>query len=264
MSHPMLALIDANLVESVRETPRWQNGGELIERDGMLLAIGSTRFPVVANGALRVDPALPPADFLAAARACFAERRRGFTVWIRPEVDDDVETAALAAGFFQLSSSPWMVLESPLAPAPLPAGLEIREATDECGVLDARDVNREAYTSLQMPAAEVDALYAVPRRALSANNRILVGYAEGRPVSTAMLIFTHGVAGVYWVGTVEAARGRGYAAAMTRAVSNAGFEAGSRIVALQASVMGEPIYARLGYRTIGRQKWLLSPKPAKP
>lgn len=263
MTYERLSCIDANLVESVREFARWQKGGEIVERDGLLLIAGTTRFPVVSNAELRLDPQVEPAAVIEAARTYFGPRHRGYTLWIRPEIDMDLEAAAHSAGYAEISSSPWMILERPIAGHDLPAGLEIREATDERGILDARDVNREAYTSLQMPSSEVDAVYGLPHRALNPRCRTWVGYADGMPVATAMLLFTPEVAGVYWVGTIEAARGRGYAAAMTRAVSNAGFTAGARIVTLQASAMGEPIYARLGYRTIGRQKWLLSPKPRK-
>lgn len=263
MTDPLLPFADANLVESVREFARWQKGGEMTERDGVLLISGTTRFPVVSNAALRLDPRLPPQFLLDTALGYFRERRRGFTIWVRPEVDDDVVPAAFAAGFLEISSSPWMVLDAPIPPAPLPEGLEIREARSEREILDARDINREAYLSIQMPPAEVDAVYGRPHRALNSAVRTFVGYQEGRPVATAMLLFTHAIAGVYWVGTVDAARGRGCAAALTRHASNAGFDSGARAVALQASVMGEPIYTRLGYRTIGRQKWLLSPKPKK-
>jgi len=40
------------------------------------------------------------------------------------------------------------------------------------------------------------------------------------------------------------------AEACVRLVSNAGFARGAKIAALQASPMGEPIYQRIGYRTI--------------
>lgn len=259
----MFPLIDANLVESVREFARWQKGGEIVERDGVLLVAGTTRFPVVSNAALRLDPHVEPEWMLETIFHYFRDRRRGFTIWIRPDVDEDVEAAALAAGFREVSTSPWMVLETPIPEDGASSGLEIREVKDEAGVLDARNINREAYAALEMPSSEVDAVYGTPRRVLSPSCKTYVGYENGKPVSTAMLLMTHGVAGVYWVGTVAAARGKGYAAAMTRAVSNRGFESGARVVTLQASVMGESIYKRLGYRTVGTQKWLLSPKPAK-
>ena len=67
-----------------------------------------------------------------------------------------------------------------------------------------------------------------------------------------MVIVTHGVAGVYWVGTAPGARGRGLAELCTRAAGNAGFDLGARVAALQASVMGEPVYRRMGYVEVTR------------
>jgi predicted acetyltransferase len=70
-----------------------------------------------------------------------------------------------------------------------------------------------------------------------------------------MVMVTHGVAGVYWVGTTPEARGRGLAEIVTRTAGNAGFDMGATVTALQASVMGEPIYRRMGYREITRYPW---------
>ncbi len=263
MTEPMFPLIDANLVESVREFTRWQKGGEVVERDGVLLVAGTTRFPVVSNAALRLDPAVSPEEVLALAGDYFDKRRRRYTIWIRPEIDGDLDSLATESGYSEVSSSPWMVLEACIPDEGPPGGFKILKATEEQAIVHARDVNSEAFTALQMPASEIEAIYGVPHRALNPLCETFVGYEGDRPVATAMLLMTHGVAGVYWVGTVAAARGRGYAGAMMRRVSNAGLERGARLVTLQASIMGEPIYARLGYRTIGRQKWLLSPKIEK-
>jgi len=68
------------------------------------------------------------------------------------------------------------------------------------------------------------------------------------------------VGGVYWVGTVPAARRRGAADAVTRHVTRAAFEQGARMVTLQASAAGEPVYRRMGYREVGRYARFLSPK----
>lgn len=65
-----------------------------------------------------------------------------------------------------------------------------------------------------------------------------------------------GDAGVFFVATRPDARGRGLAAGLLgRAVADAR-ERGCDISTLQATRMGEPVYARVGYRTIMRlQMW---------
>ena len=65
-----------------------------------------------------------------------------------------------------------------------------------------------------------------------------------------MTLLSHGVAGIYWVGSLERARGRGIGRAVTAAATNRGFELGADVASLQASPMGEPIYRAMGYETI--------------
>jgi len=75
------------------------------------------------------------------------------------------------------------------------------------------------------------------------------------------VLCSHGVAGVYWVSTVPDARRRGLAERVTLAVGNAGFDLGMRAAALQASVMGFPVYVRMGYETVSTTGWFLARAP---
>jgi len=59
-----------------------------------------------------------------------------------------------------------------------------------------------------------------------------------------------GSAGIYHVDTVEAARGQGFAAAVTSAALFAAREGGYRYGVLTASALGEPVYRRLGFREL--------------
>jgi hypothetical protein len=77
----------------------------------------------------------------------------------------------------------------------------------------------------------------------------------------AIVLVSHGVAGVYWVGTLPEMRGRGLAELVTRAAGNAGFDLGGRIAALQASVMGEPVYRRMGYVEVTRYREFVQFEP---
>ena len=58
------------------------------------------------------------------------------------------------------------------------------------------------------------------------------------------------------MGTLEAARGRGLATSLMRRALADARERGCTTTTLVATKMGHPVYARLGYRDLGRvQMW---------
>ena len=58
---------------------------------------------------------------------------------------------------------------------------------------------------------------------------------------------TADIAGIYWVATLERFRGRGFGAALTWQAAWAGREQGCRVASLQASQLGQSVYARMGF-----------------
>ena len=72
-----------------------------------------------------------------------------------------------------------------------------------------------------------------------------------------MLIFSHTIAGIYWVGTVSDARGKGLAETCVRAVTNEAFRRGAPLVVLQASKFGAPVYQRMGFTEFTRYPWYM-------
>lgn len=71
-----------------------------------------------------------------------------------------------------------------------------------------------------------------------------VGHVDGEPVTTTQLIVDGDVAGLYYVGTMESARGRGYGEAITRHAMGEAASLGCSRTTLQASPMGLPIDLR--------------------
>ena len=59
----------------------------------------------------------------------------------------------------------------------------------------------------------------------------------------------------YWVATRAPYRGRGLGEAVTRVVSNAGFDLGARLIALRAGGKPETLYRRVGYIPVTRFRW---------
>ena len=79
--------------------------------------------------------------------------------------------------------------------------------------------------------------------------------ANGTPSACAAACDTDGDCGIFLVATLPGARGRGLAGTLvSRALLDA--RRGCTTSTLQATKMGEPVYERLGYRTLGRlQMW---------
>lgn len=249
-------LADANLVESIREHARWQDPCDVVERDGLLLLAGVNAFPgAYRNCAVRLDHRVAAAEVLERARDFFAARERGFTVWARTGRDDDLEALLQSAGLERRVDSPCMLVDTPLSDAAAPPDIRIEAFADERHVRDAIAVNAEAYQAIGLPAEETHAGFRQPARLLSERVVGFVAYRGNRPVSTALTIMSGAGAGVYWVGTVNDAQRAGYGGLCTRLATNAGFARGARVVTLQASPFGEPVYRRLGYETYARVRW---------
>ena len=113
-------------------------------------------------------------------------------------------------------------------------------------------VNAAAYQTLGMPVEAL--LDSVQRfdRVLEPHIATVVAYDGDEPIAAAQAALSHGIAGVFWVGTLEAARGRGLGEAVCRWVTNWAFDHGAGAQSLEASTMGEPIYARMGYEELYR------------
>lgn len=243
-------LADANLLQAMREHARWQVPCECVEEDGTLMMAGSNAFPgMFRNSVARTDGNTPAAHVLAQAGEFFSRRGRGFAVLVRGSRDQDLAAALEEKGLLPLSDSPCMLIRTPVAEPDLPAGIRIERFDDVARVQDAVQINAEAYEALKLPADETRAFFGRPAALLSPRVVGFVAYRDDVPLSTALTLLSGEGAGVYWVGTTSAARCAGLGEACTRLATNAGFANGARVVTLQASPYGEPIYQRLGYQT---------------
>jgi hypothetical protein len=247
----LVELSDLNHLEANRELAR-RAGGIVVDEDGLTCWLGAHPLPALVNAAVRTDPAVPPADVLARASRFFAAHRRGFSVMLAGAADVDLAPACEAAGLVLMGSSPGMVLERRLPDASPPAGVTIRIVANDADAAAFARIGGDAYATLGMPPDCGPAILG--RLAVMRAPHIVsvLASVDGTPAAGAMVILTHGVGGVYWVGTTPAARGRGLGELVTRVVGNIGFDMGARVVVLQASRMGDPIYRRMGYREVTR------------
>lgn len=246
-------LADANLVEAIREHARWQAPCECIEADGVLMLAGANALPIAfRNCVVRIDGAVPADRVLERAGPFFGERGRGCAVIVRGSRDGDIEAALRERRLAPMADSPCMLIESPLADPAIPPGIRIEHFDSEQRVMDAVRVNAEAYEAIKLPAEETRVFFGKPAALLSKKIVGFVAYRDAVPVATALTILSGESAGVYWVGTAAHARRAGLGELCTRLATNAGFAGGASVVTLQASPFGEPIYARLGYKTYDR------------
>jgi GNAT superfamily N-acetyltransferase len=251
-----------NLIDSSRQLFELDGGAAIEVGDGWLFGAGSPSHPVISNAAFRTDDRVDPEELISRAKDFFAARGRGFSIWIRgdqPE-DEGLTVAASEAGLQLVYEMPEMTLEAPVEQPPLPNGVELRPLSKAEEADDYWKVAVASYASIGFPP-EVFGGYSNHDGLLAANVAAFIAYLDGEPVSIAMTIVSHGVAGIYWVGSLEQARGKGLGRAVTAAATKAGLELGADVASLQASPMGKPIYEAMGYQTVFDYRLFMSPAP---
>jgi ribosomal protein S18 acetylase RimI-like enzyme len=251
-----------NLLDSSHQFFELDPGAAIEAEPGWLFGAGSSTHPVISNGAFRRDDGVDAGEFVTRAKEFFAAHERGFSIWVRggQDEDRDLVAAAEAAGFQLVYEMPEMTLREKLEPPELSPGTELRKLTAVEQATDFWRVAIASYSSIGFPP-EVFAGYTNHAGLLAENIVAFIALLDGEPVGIAMTMVSHGVAGIYWVGSLEQARGKGLGRAVTVAATNAGFDLGADVASLQASPMGKPIYLRLGYETAFEYQMLMSPMP---
>jgi hypothetical protein len=242
-----------NLMGYSRAATQWASKGSLHHDGGVLFFAGGSWIPVVGNGAFCTDEsALPPA-FIEQADRFFARRKRGYSVKVRDTAEDaELRGACEDNGLVAFGDpTPQMLCRQRLDVSRLPDGIALCAARDERGVADFATVNADAYGTYGMPAEVFEDLFDRPARLLAdPDTTIVVAYQGSRPVATALTFLACGVASLQWVGTIPEVRNMSLGRVVTEWATNVAFDMGATSVTLQASAMGAPLYAKLGYETL--------------
>ena len=203
------------------------------------------------NGALASQPPGSDADRLVAdTMAYFQQRSVGvFSWWLEPGLDSDAWGRLLSAhGFHYTSETPGMAVElAALRESPRPpTGLKVQP------VRDLAELKTWAHTfgagyGIDMETTDT---YADLMAGLGVDLplRHYLGWLDGRPVATSSLFLGAGVAGIYNVGTLAEARGRGIGAWLTLLPLLEARQMGYKVGILQSSQMGFSVYRRLGFQ----------------
>lgn len=257
--------VQANVVATFVMAGSAMAGGHVSRLRGATLV--GTGLPLLLFNQVLVEDGTATVDETAAAIeegvAAFRALGKRFAVTLRGGIDDAYLPVVERLGLEPLEESPWMpgMALHPLPPAgsvpPVP-GHEIRPLRDMAAITDHIDVLAEGMGMPRDWAAAfcTDALLAEPGVTFYA------GYQDGRPVTSGLGLRTGRTIGVYNIATLEAARRRGYGAAMTMRMVDDGAAAGCDVAILQASEMGQPVYERLGFRTVCEYFGYSEPKPA--
>ena len=187
------------------------------------------------------------ADLVRRAHEFFGER--AFMVVVRPAADASLEQAAIDAGLtLALDRYPEMVCSQRIEPWPVAEGFEVRPVEDAQTAAAYWSMSSRAYVSLGCPPDLFDGF--PPDLLLADEIDACVALRDGEVVAGALAANLGGNGYVGWVGVVEEVRRRGLAAAVTSWVTNRAFECGAKLVSLEASPMGDPVYPKIGYREL--------------
>lgn len=238
----LLRRADENYRELFRTLARLTPHGVIQEDDELLLVRAGPSLPL-NNVAIVKRPPTDPAGVLARAEAFFAAYGQRCALSAAGSAAEAMARTLAAAGRLD-DPSPGMIL-SPLAgePPPVP-GLSIQIVRDLATLRRYNDTMTAGFGNA-WAVGEI-----LNKRALldAPDLTHYIAYADVLPVATAMRYTSHRIAGVFNVSTVPAYRRRGIGAALTWRAALDGLAEGCIASALQASVMGEPVYRRMGYR----------------
>jgi GNAT superfamily N-acetyltransferase len=139
--------------------------------------------------------------------------------------------------------------------SPVPAGVDVVHVSDVATLAHHRAVDREAFDDPGV-VAETFAPDSILERP---NVGLFLALLDGVPVGTSVGVATGKVVGVFGVAVLEAARRRGIGAAVTDAAIAFGAGRGCDLAYLQATPMGAPVYARMGFESVGTYRGYMTP-----
>jgi GNAT superfamily N-acetyltransferase len=222
-------------------------GARLERRPGVCASIAPA-VPAISlfNGIAHDSPAALIAAYDDLRAGYAAAGVRAFTVWLDP--GDTASADALAARGHVLDASPTAMAAPIDEIASPPIGeLDWRE-TDDVRLIGR--INDAAY-GIPVPAF-VEALGPLP-----AGWRAYAARVDGVDAACLMAFDSaDGDCGIAAVATLPIAQRRGISTGLLAVALRAARDRGAVTTTLQASSQGRPVYARLGYRDLGRmQMW---------
>jgi len=232
-------------------------GAEVLEIDGLVLAIANLPDPALSSVVVEAAPR-DAAAALAAAETEFARRGLQFGIDLQVGRHAEVDAAVRSMGLTCIIQRPGLVIDPGALPeVPVPDGVVIRaldgpddaEALVHVGVFafgDDPEIGRAFYGAGALGAPDA---------------RMFVGWHGAEPVAIAAGYRDGATTGVMGVGVVPAARGRGLGSAMTVRAARA--FPGADVAWLHPSDEARSMYERLGFEQVSAwEVWVRSPGTA--
>jgi GNAT superfamily N-acetyltransferase len=206
------------------------------------------------NGVFRSN--LPEADIaaVAAETLTLACARRVPVAWrVTPTTPPHTSAALEALGWHAVRHTPVMAIELDTATS---AKTRPGVTVDEVTAATLAEWSRVVAVSFGCPEEYVEGPASYDRDVglpgETALRRFLLR-VDGEPLASSALLPgppASNLAGIFCVGTLEAARGQGLGTVITQTAVEAARAAGAQVAVLQASDMGRPVYERLGFDTV--------------
>lgn len=254
-SEGQIRAVATNLLVALRFFGEARTDAEIHELPGLSLIFCGLNYAAF-NAALMAQPIdgdrRELARLIEASSAQFDAKGLRWTYWL---CDDFLSTPLRREaprifrqhGLRHLTEAPGMYAER-LLPAkhPLPE-IEVRPVADDPTRADFAEIMSIAF---EIPQSVSTAVYGSGRAWLGEFHGY-VGYAQGKPVTTAAAVMASGVVGLYSVATLPKYRRRGFAEAIMRQViEQATRNTGIEHTVLQSTSQGLTLYETMGYRTV--------------
>jgi ribosomal protein S18 acetylase RimI-like enzyme len=180
----------------------------------------------------------------------FREKKCAFRWWVTPSTEPQRLAPILKAhGMRHGYDAPGMAadLSAVRFDVPLPADVTIRKLINADELTDWLNVFIPAFSIPPEDGAIWRDAYVRCGFGADAVWTHFVGFLADEPVATTSVLVDGELAGIYFVATLPAARGRGIGSAVTREAMRFARDAGATRAALQSSELGFGVYRSLGF-----------------
>jgi N-acetylglutamate synthase len=207
----------------------------------------STSYVPVFNGASILEPDLINRATLSAIEGYFRPRVRPYSVMTLDALIPDAVARIFLYGYVEYDAMPAMWLDG--EPGGQPAGASDLWITQVSSPVTLAAFRRILSVVFHLSIAEVNLVLGEKTLEIPHVHHYL-GWLDNTPISTASLVLSGDVAGVWNVGTLAEYRRRGVAAALMRHILADARALGCNKSMLLATDDGQPLYECLGYKTL--------------